>query len=256
MLRRMETPLISGLLSDWWFYISAGGFAASVVLFAYFLSQYRAAVESEDIVQADEGGASLPPQPQDDENADAQPLPVPDHQPIGAVLIDASPHSRTSAIQETLPFKPPETMEAGINANAAAALADRLEKRLDALESSLEGIKAALQSGIDKAQSREGIDQTVSELAMKNSMILERLSEVSESVVSLEKSFAKGKTKTRVESSSEPAAAATSDNAVLPARIGEAEAASAPSIPEPVSVVQAESAPQFGSAKKGPVWPI
>ncbi|MHB2025909.1 MAG: hypothetical protein ACYCPQ_04635 [Elusimicrobiota bacterium] len=254
----METPLISGLLSDWWFYISAGGFAASVVLFAYFLSQYRAAVESEDIVQAGEGGASLPPQPQDDENADAQPLPASDHQPVGAVLIDAAPHSRTSAIQETLPSKPPETpetMEAGINANAAA-LADRLEKRLDALESSLEGIKAALQSGIDKAQSREGIDQTVSELAMKNSMILERLSEVSESVVSLEKSFAKGKTKTRVESSSDPAAAATSDNAVLPARIGEAEAASAPSIPEPVSAVQAESAPQFGSAKKGPVWPI
>ena len=46
------------LLSDGWFYISAGGLLVSGYLFVYLLGQYRAAVEAED-----EAVEDLPPQP-------------------------------------------------------------------------------------------------------------------------------------------------------------------------------------------------
>lgn len=46
-----------GLLGDGWFYISAGGFLVSAVLFVFLLGQYRAAVEAEDEPSAEEADA-------------------------------------------------------------------------------------------------------------------------------------------------------------------------------------------------------
>ncbi len=45
---RYDFPMLIHLLKDVWFYVSAGGFLASLVLFIFLLGQYRLAVEAEE----------------------------------------------------------------------------------------------------------------------------------------------------------------------------------------------------------------
>src|SRR3989338_3025542 len=53
---------MAALLADGWFYISAGGFLVSSILFVFLLGQYRAAVEAEDR-EEEFGGFSYMPRP-------------------------------------------------------------------------------------------------------------------------------------------------------------------------------------------------
>ena len=219
---------MASLLGDGWFYISAGGFLVSSMLFVFFLGQYRAAVEAEDEAESSELPQPIPVMAA----APAEKVYIPKaaaFDPLPAVLPQPAPKPAVVAAppapaEEKPAPKAAEHKKSGLTTTSgispAVVYLQNLKGQMERLDKDIVNLKAlasqqtAQSDGILKALA--GLTRKIDELAQR------------------------------------PAAAAAAPNAA-PAQTAEAAAASAPeAAPEPQPAPEPEPEPQPEPAAAAP----
>ncbi|HVC08806.1 MAG TPA: hypothetical protein VNH15_02560 [Elusimicrobiota bacterium] len=248
-----------GLWADGWFYLSAGGFLASAILFIYFLSNYRAAVEAEDeeFVPEPDLESEAPPQ---------QAAPILHEKssaPSGAAtIVSPEPDIRRA---------PSGVSDAPAQASSPAPLQDyrevevelknlesHLGERLKVLESELGALKSAVDSEAEQGRQilkqlndLSALKDAVREGAEKNETILEQVAELARALGK--------KDEKRPAPIAAPELIAEAKPQPTPAPQLEPAVEAKPqlkseSAPKPEPVPAEASKPQ--TTRKTPVWPI
>ncbi|MDE2314320.1 MAG: hypothetical protein KGL04_09120 [Elusimicrobia bacterium] len=249
----------SGLWADGWFYLSAGGFLASAILFVYFLSNYRAAVEAEDeefLPEPEAESAAEEAAPILHEKSPAHPEPAaiaapePEAGRAPATVADASVHG-------PFPAAAPDAareVEAGLK-----NLEGRLGRRLSALESELGELKSVVDSEAEQGRQIlkrldefSALKEAVRASAETGETVIKRIAELSKSLAAVEK---------RSAPAPQPAQAVEIPPEAKPsAEKPPADKAEKKAEPAPEPVAKAEPAQAESSktqaARKTPVWPI
>ncbi|HVA66268.1 MAG TPA: hypothetical protein VNK24_05015, partial [Elusimicrobiota bacterium] len=243
-----------GLWADGWFYLSAGGFLASAILFIYFLSNYRAAVEAED--------EEFLPEPEAESEAQAdQPSPILHEKssaPFGATIVSPDTDIRHA---------PPAVSDARAQASSPAPVLDyrevevelknmdsHLGQRLSVLESELGALKSAVDSEAEQGRQilkrlneLSALKDAVREGAEKNEAILERVAELARALSKKDEE----RPAPAPAPAQEPVVESKPQPVLKPAVEKKPELAPTPR-PDPAAVEA--SKPQ--TARKTPVWPI
>ncbi len=253
-----------GLWADGWFYLSAGGFLASAILFVYFLSNYRAAVEAEDEEfllepEAEKEAEQAAPILHEKSSVPSEPAaisaPEPKTRNAPSTVADASVHGPFPAIAPDASLE----VEAGLK-----NLEARLGQRLSALESGLGELKSVVDSEAEQGRQilkrldeLAALKEAVRASAETGATLIKRIAELSKSLAAAEalvqpKPEPKPEPAPRVEPVAEAA-----PSAEKPPVVEKAEKKAEPA-PEPVAKAepaQTESS-KTQAARKTPVWPI
>jgi hypothetical protein len=167
--------MLIGLLKDVWFYVSAGGFLASLVLFVFLLGQYRLAVEAEEYDEEDrQDSPDISPISEEVEPALEETL---FEHPMEHPIME-SPVLRDIAQD---PDIPPEITPAP-QQPAAINTADAGERRMQVFEEDLKDISIevkALNTGMASFMGEiKSVEKLLAEQSRKNIEVFERLSEL------------------------------------------------------------------------------
>lgn len=138
-----------GLLGDGWFYISAGGFLVSAVLFVFLLGQYRAAVEAEDEALPADGPEPVPLTASPSEKVYTPKVAAPP-EPVKSVAAEPAPAPKAAKTAEPEPKVDPanitfsgkksESSTGGIS--PAVVYLQNMKLQMDRLDKDITGLKS------------------------------------------------------------------------------------------------------------------
>ncbi len=246
-----------GLFSDGWFYLSAGGFIASVVLFVAFLGNYRAAVEAEDEEVLPESETGQEPELSKPEPAVFERVP----EAVSPILITTPEPAPQVVLSQARGQAPAPASGADVKEieERLGSLEGRLAGRLTALESDLSALKSSIDAEIEQGRRMFKQMGELSELgrafeagAEKNKEITERLAEISRR---LSEPVSEAKP-AESQAQPEPTPAPLPEPAEPAAKTEPVVTAQPKAEPEAEPLQAQEPAAKPAATKKTPVWPI